>query len=199
MLEAGDVFGEMALVLDQPRAATVEAMTDLEIFEIDRELLRSIFQEYPQLGDVFSRLIKRRLVENVMATAPIFAGLDQEARTELMNGFEVREAKEGTRLVEAGTRPDGLYLLLAGEVSARTKEGEVALLRPGQLLGAAGLIDPTYKSQHTLESMSDTLALRLPRTAFNEVICTYPPVLEHLSQIADEQAAWNEVEEVPVV
>ena len=37
-LERGDFFGEMALVLDQPRAANVEAATELELFEMEFHL-----------------------------------------------------------------------------------------------------------------------------------------------------------------
>ena len=35
---AGGIFGEMALVLDQPRGATVAALSELEVFELDMDL-----------------------------------------------------------------------------------------------------------------------------------------------------------------
>lgn len=203
MLEAGDVFGEMALALDQPRAATVAALTPLELFEMDRELFRSILGEFPELGDVFSRLIKRRLVENVMATAPLFTPLEPAVRRELMLRFEVREGPAGTRIIEQGTASDGLYVVLAGQVVATLADAEgsrtVATLGPGQVLGAAGLIDPTHTSKNSFEASRDTIMLRLPRAAFGEVICCYPPVLEHLSVVADEQARWCDGGAISVV
>ncbi len=98
-LETGEVFGEMALILDQPRAATVEALTTLELFEMDRELFRAVLDEHPPLTEILSRMIKRRLVENVTATASLFQQLDPSTRKELMLKFEVREVEAGTKLV----------------------------------------------------------------------------------------------------
>ncbi len=203
-LEAGQVFGEMALFLDQPRTATVEALTAVEVFEVTREMFRSLLDDYPQLGDVLSRLIKRRLVENVMATAALFDGLDTMARRELMLRFEVREVPSGTRIIEQGTAADGLYMVLTGQVRAlhRDDDGqsrEVGLLSTGQILGARALLDAAHQAAAAFEATRDTIALRLPRSAFNEVVCCYPPVLEHLSEIAENQRMWDESDLVPVV
>ena len=202
-LEAGEVFGEMALVLDQPRAATVEAATDLEVFEMDRQILRAVLDEHPQLGEVLGRMIKRRLVENVMRTAPLFAAVEPSARRDLMLRFEVREVPAGTRLVAEGTAADALYVVLAGLVEAEVGQGDatrtVAELGPGQVIGAAALVDARHASRTSFRASRGTVALRLPRSAFNEVVCIYPTVLEHLSLVADEQASWAEGAAISVV
>lgn len=198
-LTAGDIFGEMALVLDQPRAATVESLTDLELFEMDRELFRDVLAQHPELGDVFSRMMKRRLVENVMATAPLFQQLDGEMQKELMLKFQVREVAAKTKVVEQSTKSDGLYLVLAGKVEVLSDGQPVALLGPGQTFGVPSLLDADHASPTGFVAHQDVIVLRLPRAAFHEVISCYPPVLEHLAEVAEAQHAWSELDPIAVV
>lgn len=198
-LTAGDVFGEMALVLDQPRAATVQAQTELELFEMDRELFRSVLEKHEELGDVFSRMIKRRLVENVMTTAPLFQKLDEAMRRDLMYRFEVREVPANTKLVEQDTPSDGLYVILAGKIEVVADEHIAAVLSPGQTFGVTSLIDADHRSPTSFVAPVDAIVLRLPRSAFHEVISFYPPVLEHLAEVAERQQSWGESDSVPVV
>jgi CRP-like cAMP-binding protein len=205
-LTTGDVFGEMALVLDQPRAATVEANTELELFEMDRELMGEVVEAHPQLGEVVSRLIKRRLVENILTTAPLFRRLDVGTRQDLLMRFEVREVAAGTRLVEQNTACDGLYLIVSGHVYARQQGGDgteppkiVAILKTGQTFGAASMFDSRNVSPTSFEAPENAVVLRLPRSAFYEVISFYPPILEHLSEVAESQKMWMSSDQVPVV
>jgi CRP-like cAMP-binding protein len=198
-LGAGEVFGEMALVLDQPRTATVEAVTTLELFTMDRELFRAVLDEHPPLADIFSRMIKRRLVENVMATAPLFQQLDPDLRKEVMLKFQIRQVPPATKLVEQGTPSDGLYVLLTGSVEVLHDGHVAAVLGPGQTFGVASLMDAGHKSPTGFRAPTTSIVLRLPRCAFQEVISAYPPVLEHLAEVAERQQVWGDAESVPVV
>jgi CRP-like cAMP-binding protein len=61
----GESLGEMSLLLDLPRTATVRALTDLEVFAMDRAAFRrGLDQREPvvlQLGHALSRSLARRL------------------------------------------------------------------------------------------------------------------------------------------
>ena len=45
----GDFFGEMALILDRPRNASVVATTDMTIEVINRREFKQLLEEYPDL------------------------------------------------------------------------------------------------------------------------------------------------------
>jgi len=63
-LEAGDFFGEMALIHNAPRAATVTALEPVTVLEIDREDFDRVLRHSPSVAMAMVREISSRLREN---------------------------------------------------------------------------------------------------------------------------------------
>lgn len=61
VLGAGSYFGEIALLMDVPRGATVVATTDCELLELGATEFRRVCIEYPQLKDRVEREAAARL------------------------------------------------------------------------------------------------------------------------------------------
>jgi small-conductance mechanosensitive channel len=61
----GDFTGEMALMTGEPRTASVRAITDLEVIEMDREGFARLFKEHPEaaagIGDIVTARNRERL------------------------------------------------------------------------------------------------------------------------------------------
>ena len=64
-LGAGDVFGEMSLLAGEPRAATVQAASDLVVLVVDREAFREIIAANPAILDPLSDIAARRQAERL--------------------------------------------------------------------------------------------------------------------------------------
>jgi NADH dehydrogenase len=60
-LGAGDCFGEMALVSDQPRNATARTAGPVDVLTVDREAFHALFAHLPPLRDLFQQLIAQRM------------------------------------------------------------------------------------------------------------------------------------------
>ncbi|MDO8752523.1 MAG: HAMP domain-containing sensor histidine kinase, partial [Anaerolineales bacterium] len=63
-LSTGDFFGEMALIHNAPRAATVEALTDLIVLELDKEGFDRILKHSPSVSMAMVQEISSRLRQN---------------------------------------------------------------------------------------------------------------------------------------
>lgn len=63
-LGAGDFFGEMALIHNAPRAATVKSLTPLIVLEISREAFDRVLKRSSSIALAMVREISRRLREN---------------------------------------------------------------------------------------------------------------------------------------
>ncbi|MFC1580002.1 cyclic nucleotide-binding domain-containing protein [Thermodesulfobacteriota bacterium] len=97
-LGEGQVFGEMGLIEDRPRSATVKALSDLKVRVIDREHFNELLRTKPSmlipiLKTLFERL---RQVSNMLAErAPEPARKQQKGHAfELIMAGQTEEAKE---------------------------------------------------------------------------------------------------------
>ena len=63
-LAVGEVFGEMALLGEWPRTATVRAVSDVECLGIDRWVFLSQLERDPQVGIKMLQILAQRLKES---------------------------------------------------------------------------------------------------------------------------------------
>lgn len=61
VLGPGDSLGEMALLTGETRSATVVALGELALYEIDRETFDRLIAEHPSISAYFIRMLSRRL------------------------------------------------------------------------------------------------------------------------------------------
>ena len=97
-LGEGQVFGEMGLIEDRPRSATVRALSDIKVRVIDRERFNGLLRTKPSvlipiLKSLFERL---RQVSNMLAeSAPEAAKKGRKRRAfEVIMAGQTEEAKE---------------------------------------------------------------------------------------------------------
>ena len=60
-LGSGEVFGELALLLNQPRSATVVAETELDLMVLSRATFEAQRREHPEITERLLMLIAQRL------------------------------------------------------------------------------------------------------------------------------------------
>ena len=63
-LSAGDFFGEMALIHNAPRAATVTAKSDIVVLELDKDSFDSVLKHSSSVAMAMVKEISRRLRQN---------------------------------------------------------------------------------------------------------------------------------------
>jgi len=62
-LGPGNFFGELALLLDEPRSATVRVVIDVEVWVLRKGELEDLLEDHPIIALQMSRELSRRLVE----------------------------------------------------------------------------------------------------------------------------------------
>jgi CRP-like cAMP-binding protein len=59
-LSRGNYFGEMSLLTGEPRSATVVALTDVVLLELDRPVFARLFEDHPELAPKLSGMLAHR-------------------------------------------------------------------------------------------------------------------------------------------
>ncbi|MEO6048302.1 MAG: cyclic nucleotide-binding domain-containing protein [Candidatus Kapaibacterium sp.] len=59
-LTDGDFFGEIALLLGQPRTASIRAVTYCDLYRLDKEMFERVLADYPDIAEHIGRMTKER-------------------------------------------------------------------------------------------------------------------------------------------
>lgn len=60
-LGPGEIVGEMAVLTDRPRSASVVALTEVSVLRLDRPTLMSLLREFPDVAIEMIRVLAHRL------------------------------------------------------------------------------------------------------------------------------------------
>jgi len=190
VLGDGSIFGEMALVSATPRTATVTAVTDCDLLEFDREALGAAAQDVTTIARALDKFMRERLLNNLMATAPLFSPLDRKQRFDLVRTFTAHDVSAGTRIIEEGQPGQGLYVLLSGEVDIskidRDEKVLLATLKPGDVFGEISLLheQPTSAS---VTAATNATVLFLARDIFRRLIDAVDEIREYVENLGEER------------
>jgi cAMP-dependent protein kinase regulator len=135
ILEPGAVFGELAWVTGSSRSAWVVAeVDDTTVLEMTRQLLVKLGPGNPSIARGLATIARRRILSNMMAIEPLFAGLKRNERVDLLEQFEAVDLGRGEVALGEGSELDGLFVVTAGEIEVSSDDG-VEMIGPGVLLG----------------------------------------------------------------
>lgn len=108
-LDGKGSFGELALMYNQPRAATVVSRGAGTLWAMDRQSFRRIV--------LLSAFKRRRLYEALLERVPMLQSLEGYERMSLADALVTRTYGPGERVIREGdAHPDGMYFIEKGEV-----------------------------------------------------------------------------------
>ncbi len=64
-LGPGDIVGEVALLTDRPRTASVIALEDTECYEMGKPLVMELIERHPELADALNEIYHRRVQDTI--------------------------------------------------------------------------------------------------------------------------------------
>lgn len=145
VLEHGAFFGEIGLVTGQPRNATIEALVETKLLAIDRRLIRELIRDEPSVAKGLLRFLRARLIDRQIRTNLFFSAFAHAERAAIARQFRFLEVADGTTLVSRGRVPEGLYVVLSGQLALVSgesgEEKELATLASGDVFGGLSLIE----------------------------------------------------------
>jgi len=189
-LSDGSVFGEMALVSNEPRSATVRALSHVDLLELERADLEKEARQVESIGQALKKFTRSRMLSNLMALSHVFRALPHEERHAVLDRFISMAVKKGQVIIEEGRKGIGLFVVLRGEAEVKKREGNtlvpLALLREGDVFGEISLIKD-IPTTATVIAGKDGEFLFLSRKEFENRVRRNPELWRTLSEISEER------------
>ncbi|KAI9219350.1 camp-dependent protein kinase regulatory subunit [Blastocladiella britannica] len=104
---AGGSFGELALMYNAPRAATIKATTECVLWALDRVTFRRILMDHT------SR--KRRMYEGFLEEVELLSSLEPYERHKIADALESVAYNDGELVIKQGDVGENFYIIESGE------------------------------------------------------------------------------------
>jgi HlyB family type I secretion system ABC transporter len=177
VLKPGDWFGEMALLEQTTRQATVRASSPVVALRLDRHLFLALAHSHPQIRSSFEALARRRSLWNFFRIHSSFAGLPQEALTSLVGALERIEVAKDEVVIAERDPPGPMYVIERGHFRVyRSEDGadrDLEYLRAGDFFGELSLFRDQPRAASVV-AVTDGSLLRLGPRAFRTLLDDHP-------------------------
>ncbi|EGD79944.1 camp-dependent protein kinase type I-beta regulatory subunit [Salpingoeca rosetta] len=165
-LSQGGSFGELALIYNQPRAATVKCRTDCQLWAIDQETYRRILMS--------STVKKRKDYEEFLSKVELLSSIDKYERLQIADALIPCTFSDGESIVKQGEEGNDFYIIVDGEVvvtqqNDKGETGEVGHLGRADYFGEIALLKDN-KRHATVTAKGDVKCVKLDRDTFERML-----------------------------
>ena len=132
ILRPGDSFGEMALIHDTLRTATIKTIDKCSLWGLDR----ATFRKTLELLESANYQENKQFIE----TIPVFETLNANQKEALVHSFSTQYFNPGTKIIKEGDPGELLYIIKEGNVLCTRDEQEIRRMGKGSYFGEQALI-----------------------------------------------------------
>ncbi len=190
-LSDGDCFGEFSFFTGDPRAATVEAVDELWVFEISQGDFDKVIDEFPSLTRALLQFYKERVVATLLAKSEVFGVLPPRVRASLVERLKLETFQKNDVIIHEQDASDGFYLMKGGEVEVYSdRRGYVLLskLHHGDFFGEIAAVTKQPRTA-SVRALCPTEVLRLSAADLQELAAAYPEMMRILERRIKQREA----------
>ncbi|XP_035468625.1 cGMP-dependent protein kinase 1 isoform X2 [Scophthalmus maximus] len=163
----GKVFGELAILYNCTRTATVRTLTNVKLWAIDRQCFQTIMMR--------TGLIKHAEYMDFLKSVPTFQTLPEETLSKLADVMEETHYDDGEFIVRQGARGDTFFIISKGtvnvtqETSANQEPVHLRELVSGNWFGERALQGEDVRTANVI-AVDTVTCLVIDRDSFKHLI-----------------------------
>ncbi|OQR96142.1 cGMP-dependent protein kinase [Achlya hypogyna] len=161
-LTKGQYFGEMALMLNEPRQANCIAKGKVACYVLGRN-------EFTQLLGPLRSLLDRQMRIRVLRSVPLLNYLTDDELDLLAHALRVVSFEDKEQILRQGDPGDTFFIISDGKVSVRKTGIEIMQLRSGEFFGERALLSKEPRAADCFAS-GHVECLCLDRSAFERLL-----------------------------
>ncbi|KAF2110851.1 camp-dependent protein kinase-like protein regulatory subunit [Lophiotrema nucula] len=159
----GGSFGELALMYNAPRAATVVSIEQSTLWALDRVTFRRILMD--------SAFQRRRMYEGFLEEVPLLNSLTPYERSKIADALETKKFPAGTTIIQEGDVGESFYILETGdaEVYKRGVDKAVKRYQKGDYFGELALLNDAPRAASVV-SKTEVKVATLGKDGFQRLL-----------------------------
>lgn len=168
-MELGKVMGELAILYNCKRTATIKAANDSKLWAIERQVFQTIMMR--------TGLIRQAEYTVFLKSVPTFKNLQEEKLLKIADALEECSYKQGIYIIRQGAPGDTFYIIRKGQVKVTIKdrvtsqEVYIRSLKRGDFFGEKALQGEDVRTANIIADDPDGVScLVIDRDTFNQFI-----------------------------
>lgn len=172
--EPGEVFGELALLYNAPRAASIYAHEKCELYSLDRDTFNNIVKT--------STIHRREKYEAFIQNIEILKELDHYERQKVCDCLTTEEFHKGELVIKEGETGDRFFLIQEGTAEAvkRKNSGEERVFeyKENDYFGELALLNRDTRKASIRVTSSKMVVASLSKDSFSRLLGPIEKILE---------------------
>ncbi|XP_055444881.1 cGMP-dependent protein kinase 2 [Bubalus kerabau] len=199
-------FGELAILYNCTRTASVKAITNVKTWALDREVFQNIMRRTAQARDeqyrnflrrhnndsckraavMTSRCLTYMLINALSISVSLLKNLPEDKLTKIIDCLEVEYYDKGDYIIREGEEGSTFFILAKGKVKVtQSTEGHdqpqlIKTLQKGEYFGEKALISEDVRSANIIAEENDVACLVIDRETFNQTVGTFEELQKYL-------------------
>ncbi|XP_056634130.1 cGMP-dependent protein kinase, isozyme 2 forms cD4/T1/T3A/T3B isoform X4 [Diorhabda sublineata] len=168
-LDSGKVLGELAILYNCQRTATIKAHTDCKLWAIERQCFQTIMMR--------TGLIRQAEYTDFLKSVPIFKTLPEDTLIKISDVLEETVYANGDYIIRQGARGDTFFIISKGKVKVTRKvpssnnEEFIRTLGKGDFFGEKALQGDDLRTANVIvDDPEGVTTLVIDRETFNQLI-----------------------------
>ena len=182
-LHQGEFFGEMSLISDRPRGATVTAASRILAIETPRRAMLKLMKAEPSVKAFIDKVYILRALQSNLCPE-----LTSDEFHEAITDATLKAYKKDDVIFKAGDDEDGFYLIRSGTVKIIKKRPDgqeyvVTYLHVGSYFGEIALLaEEVGKRNATVVAATNLELIHLAKQDFLELLRRHPHMRENMQR-----------------
>nr|XP_015219967.1 PREDICTED: cGMP-dependent protein kinase 2 isoform X2 [Lepisosteus oculatus] len=171
-------FGELAILYNCTRTASVRAVTNVKTWALDREVFQNITRRTAQA--------RHEQYRNFLRSVSLLANLPEDKLCKIVDCLEVEYYDKGDYVIREGEEGSTFYIIAKGKVKVTQSTQDhvepqtIKTLQKGDYFGEKALISDDVRSANIIADENDVECLVIDRETFNQTVGTYDELQKYL-------------------
>lgn len=191
VLPPGKVFGELAILYNCKRTATIKAATDCKLWAIERQVFQTIMMR--------TGLIRQAEHSAFLKSVPTFVNLPEETLIKIADVLEETFYKEGDYIIRQEAYGDTFFIISKGRVKVTKREGDakeekfIRNLYKGDFFGEKALQGEEKRTANIVADDPEGVScLVIDRESFHQLISNLDDIKNKYIDLTQRKAIIHE-------